>query len=110
MSVFTVCRGRIWILLARKNELPMTIWQRPSIHPMNGSVSEPGLSSAIFAAEGEYTSDLGYKAALDALDNAGMDAQEIDLIICATATPDNTFSCDRCCDPEYAGYQSRCCL
>ncbi len=50
-----------------------------------------GIEQRYFAAEGEYTSDLGYNAAVDALNNAGMDAQEIDLIICATATPDNTF-------------------
>ena len=50
-----------------------------------------GIEQRHFAAEGEYTSDLGYKAAVDALQNANMDAQEIDLIICATATPDNTF-------------------
>lgn len=50
-----------------------------------------GIEQRYFAAEGEYTSDLGYNAAVDALNNADMDAQEIDLIICATATPDNTF-------------------
>ncbi|TLP43417.1 MULTISPECIES: beta-ketoacyl-ACP synthase III [Cohaesibacter] len=50
-----------------------------------------GIEQRYFAAEGEYTSDLGYNAAIDALNNAGMDAQDIDLIICATATPDNTF-------------------
>ena len=50
-----------------------------------------GIEQRYFAAEGEFTSDLGYKAALSALENAGIDAQEIDLIICATATPDNTF-------------------
>nr|WP_321444841.1 beta-ketoacyl-ACP synthase III [uncultured Cohaesibacter sp.] len=50
-----------------------------------------GIEQRYFAAEGEYTSDLGYNAAVDALNNAGMDAQEIDMIICATATPDNTF-------------------
>ena len=50
-----------------------------------------GIEQRYQADKGEYSSDLGYKAALDALDNAGMDAQDIDLIICATATPDNTF-------------------
>ena len=50
-----------------------------------------GIERRHIAAEGEYTSDLGYKAALDALDHAGMPADDIDLIICATATPDNTF-------------------
>ena len=39
-------------------------------------------------AEDEVTSDLAYKAALDALKNAGMDAKDIDMIILATISPD----------------------
>jgi 3-oxoacyl-[acyl-carrier-protein] synthase-3 len=39
-------------------------------------------------AENEVTSDLAYKAALDALNNAGMKADEIDMIILATITSD----------------------
>ncbi len=38
--------------------------------------------------EDEVTSDLAYKATLDALKNANMDKEEIDLIIVATITPD----------------------
>ena len=38
--------------------------------------------------EDEVTSDLAYKAALDALKNANMQADEIDMIILATITPD----------------------
>jgi 3-oxoacyl-[acyl-carrier-protein] synthase-3 len=38
--------------------------------------------------ENEVTSDLAYKAALNALKNAGMKADEIDMIILATITPD----------------------
>ncbi|MEP3301376.1 MAG: beta-ketoacyl-ACP synthase III, partial [Roseibium sp.] len=40
---------------------------------------------------GEVTSDLAFNAATAALESAGVDAQDIDLIILATATPDNTF-------------------
>jgi len=50
-----------------------------------------GIEQRHVAANEEYTSDLGYKAALDALDHAGLEAKDVDLIICATATPDNTF-------------------
>jgi 3-oxoacyl-[acyl-carrier-protein] synthase-3 len=39
-------------------------------------------------AENEVTSDLAYKAALDALKNAKMNAKDIDMIIVATITPD----------------------
>ena len=39
-------------------------------------------------AENEVTSDLAYKAAVDALKNASMKPDEIDMIIVATITPD----------------------
>ncbi len=50
-----------------------------------------GIGQRHIAAEGETTSDLAYAAALSALKDADMDAQEIDLIIMATTTPDYTF-------------------
>jgi len=37
---------------------------------------------------GETTSDLAYKAGLSAIENAGLNPRDIDLIILATATPD----------------------
>jgi 3-oxoacyl-[acyl-carrier-protein] synthase III len=50
-----------------------------------------GIKSRHIAAEGEMTSDLGIKAAKSALVRAGIDPVDIDLLICATATPDRTF-------------------
>jgi len=50
-----------------------------------------GITQRYIASEGQNTSDLGAAAAKDALHAAGMDASEIDLIICATSTPDLTF-------------------
>lgn len=50
-----------------------------------------GISKRHLAAEGQYTSDLGYEAAKAALDHAGLTADDIDLIVVATATPDLTF-------------------
>ncbi|MFQ5626891.1 MAG: beta-ketoacyl-ACP synthase III [Methyloligellaceae bacterium] len=50
-----------------------------------------GIHERRIAAEGEMTSDLGTEAALQALERAGVDASDIDLIILATSTPDNTF-------------------
>lgn len=38
---------------------------------------------------GENTSELAYKASVKALENSGLDAEELDLIICATVTPDS---------------------
>lgn len=54
-------------------------------------VERTGIRSRHIAAEGEFTSDLAVKAAERALAHAGITAQEVDLIVLATATPDNTF-------------------
>ena len=50
-----------------------------------------GIRERHIAAEGEFTSDLGYAAGLSALEDAGMTADDIDLIVVATSTPDLTF-------------------
>jgi 3-oxoacyl-[acyl-carrier-protein] synthase-3 len=54
-------------------------------------VQRTGIRERRIAADGELTSDLGIKAARAALADAGMVPQDIDLIVCATSTPDNTF-------------------
>ncbi len=50
-----------------------------------------GIRSRHVASDGEYTSDFCVKAAQMAMKNAQMSAEEIDFIILATVTPDNTF-------------------
>ena len=50
-----------------------------------------GIRQRHIAAEGELTSDLGKVAAERALEHAGVTADEIDLIVVATSTPDLTF-------------------
>ncbi len=50
-----------------------------------------GITQRHIAAEGELTSDLGYQAALSALNNTKLQATDLDLIIVATTTPDNIF-------------------
>lgn len=50
-----------------------------------------GIKERHIAAEGELTSDLATAAAREALDRAGVDIAGIDLILVATATPDNVF-------------------
>jgi len=54
-------------------------------------VQRTGIRQRHIAAEGEFTSHLAINAARAALEHAGLDAQEIDLIVLATSTPDNTF-------------------
>ncbi|HCP81447.1 MAG TPA: 3-oxoacyl-ACP synthase [Octadecabacter sp.] len=50
-----------------------------------------GIERRHFAAEDEFTSDLGTKAAQKALDMAGLAPDDIDAMIVATSTPDLTF-------------------
>lgn len=50
-----------------------------------------GIGERRIAAPGELTSDLAFHAAERALLSAGMNGAELDLIVLATATPDNTF-------------------
>jgi 3-oxoacyl-[acyl-carrier-protein] synthase-3 len=54
-------------------------------------VQRTGIRERHIAADGEFTSHLGIKAAQAALADAGLEPQDIDLIVCATSTPDNTF-------------------
>jgi 3-oxoacyl-[acyl-carrier-protein] synthase-3 len=54
-------------------------------------VQRTGIRQRHVAGEGETTASLGEKAARAALDSAGLTADDIDLIILATSTPDNTF-------------------
>lgn len=50
-----------------------------------------GIRQRHIADDHEHTSDLGTAAAKKALVRAGIDPVDIDLVICATATPDRTF-------------------
>jgi len=54
-------------------------------------VQRTGIERRHIAAEDQNTSDLATIAANRALEDAGVSAQDIDLIIVATSTPDNTF-------------------
>ncbi|HEY1069422.1 beta-ketoacyl-ACP synthase III [Thermomonas sp.] len=55
-----------------------------------------GIRERHVAAEGETTSDLGYQAALRALEAAGVAAADIDLIVVGTTTPDLIFPSTAC--------------
>ena len=54
-------------------------------------VERTGIHKRHIAAEGELTSDLALRASVDALAASGVEPGEIDLIVLATATPDQTF-------------------
>jgi 3-oxoacyl-[acyl-carrier-protein] synthase III len=54
-------------------------------------VERSGIRARHIADEDELTSTLGIGAGRQALVRAGIDPIDIDLVICATATPDRTF-------------------
>ena len=54
-------------------------------------VERTGIRNRYIAGDGETTGSLAIDAARGALAHAGVDAAEVDLIVLATATPDQTF-------------------
>jgi len=59
-------------------------------------VERTGIRERHIAAEGEFTSDLATRAAQAALESAGLVADDIDLLIVATTTPDLVFPSTAC--------------
>ncbi|MGA8147773.1 MAG: beta-ketoacyl-ACP synthase III [Gallionellaceae bacterium] len=59
-------------------------------------VSRSGIVERHVAAEGELTSDLALHASRKAIEMAGIRADEIDLVIVATTTPDQIFPSTAC--------------
>lgn len=59
-------------------------------------VSRTGIKARHLAEPGRTSSDLALEASRRALENAGVDASELDLIILATSTPDFIFPSTAC--------------
>ncbi len=59
-------------------------------------LSRTGIRERRIADEGEFTSDMGARAAEQAIELGGIDPKSIDLIICATCTPDTIFPSTAC--------------
>ena len=59
-------------------------------------VQRTGIKERRIAAKDQYTSTLAIKAAQQALDDAGMKGEEIELVICATVTGDQPFPATAC--------------
>ncbi|WP_127604598.1 MULTISPECIES: beta-ketoacyl-ACP synthase III [Paenibacillus] len=66
-------------------------------------VSRTGIRERRLASSEQATSDLAYEAALIALRNAGVSAENLDLIIVATVTPDMSFPSTSCILQEKLG-------
>lgn len=58
--------------------------------------SRTGIGQRHIAAEGQTTGDLGYEAALRALEAAGVEAGDLDMIVVGSTTPDLIFPSTAC--------------
>jgi 3-oxoacyl-[acyl-carrier-protein] synthase-3 len=72
--------------------------------------SRTGIKERRIAADNEYTSDMASKAALRAMDNAAITAEEIDLIIVATVSPDMMFPATACWVQTKIGAKNAACF
>jgi 3-oxoacyl-[acyl-carrier-protein] synthase-3 len=72
--------------------------------------SRSGISARHFAADHELTSDLAVHASKKAIESAGIQASDIDLIILATSTPDNLggFPSTACVLQDKLGISNGC--
>lgn len=62
-----------------------------------------GIRQRYNVAPGEGTSDLAAPAVSQAIEAAGMDPKDIDLLLCCTTTPDNVVPATACRVQEYVG-------
>jgi len=66
-------------------------------------VQRTGIRERRFAADGQATSDLALAASREALEQAGVRAEELDLVICGTLTPDYQLPSTACLIQEGLG-------
>lgn len=59
-------------------------------------VTRTGMKERRIAKSDEFTSDMGYEAAVKAIQKSGIEPSEIDLILVATLTPDYVFPSTAC--------------
>jgi 3-oxoacyl-[acyl-carrier-protein] synthase III len=67
-----------------------------------------GIRERHIAAPDEYTSDLAARAGLDAIASAGLEPNDIELIIVSTATPDRKMPSAACMAQTKMGISNRC--
>ena len=70
-------------------------------------VSRSGIHERHVAADSELTSDLALQASLRAIEAAGISANDIDLVIVATTTPDQVFPSTACILQDKLGIKNR---
>jgi 3-oxoacyl-[acyl-carrier-protein] synthase-3 len=94
-------QGRTCSISGVGSYLPARILTNAELEKMVDTTDEwittrTGIKERRIAAEDEFTSDLGAEAALRAMRKAGVSADQIDLVIVATITPDMPFPSTAC--------------
>lgn len=89
------------VILGVGSYLPETRWGNDRIEQLVDTTDawireRTGITCRYIAAEGQLTSDLAAEAARKAVSAAGISADAVDLIIVATATPDQTMPATAC--------------
>jgi len=94
-------QGRTCSITGVGSYVPATVLTNADLEKMVETSDEwittrTGIKQRRQAAKDEFTSDMAYKAALRAMKMAGVTADQIDLIIVATITPDMPFPNTAC--------------
>ncbi|HZM05116.1 MAG TPA: beta-ketoacyl-ACP synthase III [Candidatus Saccharimonadales bacterium] len=94
-------QGRTCSIIAVGSYVPERVLSNADVEKMVDTsdewiISRTGIKERRIAAKHESTSDLAAKAALQALERAKITADQIDLIIVATITPDMPFPSTAC--------------
>lgn len=73
--------------------------------------SHTGIGARYIAEEGETSASLGARSSEEALKKAGLEANQVDLIVCATATPDyHGFPANACLIQESLAAENAACF
>ena len=67
-----------------------------------------GIKQRHIAGEDETTCDMAYEAALKSIESAGIDKNDIDLIVFATSTPDQIYPSTACLLQNRLGIKNQC--
>ena len=68
-------------------------------------VERTGIKQRHIAADSDTASIIASKAAVKAIEAAGLDKSDIDMVICATATPDRLFPSTACFVTRHLGLE-----
>jgi 3-oxoacyl-[acyl-carrier-protein] synthase-3 len=98
-------------IVATGKYLPQRVLTNADLEKMVETTDEwirtrTGIERRHIAADDEATSDLAYKASLAALETAGLTANDIDLVVVGTTTPDLIFPNVACLVQEKLGIKS----